>query len=240
METLFLVPGLLCDAAIWTHQIAALGSRYDIRVPDLTGDDSIDAMVDRVLDGAPPTFSIAGHSMGGRVAMRLIARAPERVRRLALLDTGVHPPRPGEAEARQVLLDVSASQGMPALADLWLPPMVRDGALDDDALRASLHAMVERMDPTVHRRQIAALLGRPDAQPGLRAIDCPVLVGVGAEDRWSPPEQHRLIADAIPGADLIVFADGGHMAPVEAPEAVTAALAQWMLRPAKLKRTQHA
>ena len=228
-ETVFLVPGLLCDATVWTHQIAALGERYDVRVPNLTEANAIDAMVDLVLADAPPRFSIAGHSMGARVALRLIERVPDRVDRLALLDTGVHPAATDEAGKRQALLDVSATLGMRALADRWLPPMVRDGALDrDPALRAALYAMVGRMSPAIHRNQIAALLGRPDATPGLAAIACPVLVGVGAEDRWSPPEQHAAIAQAIPGARYAVFPDSGHMAPMESPAAVTAALDAWM------------
>jgi pimeloyl-ACP methyl ester carboxylesterase len=231
-ETLFLVPGLLCDATVWGHQIAALGHRYDVRVPDLTGASSIDAMVGLILADAPPHFSIAGHSMGARVALLLNERAPDRVDRLALLDTGVHPVAPDEAAKRQVLLDVSATLGMRALADRWLPPMVRDGALDREPdLRAALYAMVERMSPAIHRNQIAALLGRPDAAPGLTAIACPVLVGVGAEDRWSPPEQHAAIAQAIPGAHFVVFPDGGHMAPMESPAAVTAALKAWVRKP---------
>ena len=231
-ETLFLVPGLLCDATVWTDQIAALGKRYDVRVPDLTAANAIDAMVDLVLADAPPRFSIAGHSMGARVALRLIERVPDRVDRLALLDTGVHPAAADEAPKRQVMLDVSATLGMRALADRWLPPMVRDGALDrDPALRAALYAMVERMSPAIHRNQIAALLGRPDATPGLATIACPVLVGVGANDRWSPPEQHAAIAQAIPGARYVVFPDSGHMAPMESPAEVTTALEAWMCEP---------
>ncbi|HXH16645.1 MAG TPA: alpha/beta hydrolase [Sphingomonas sp.] len=231
-ETVFLVPGLLCDATVWGHQIAALGQCYDVRVPNLTEASSIDAMVDLFLADAPPHFSIAGHSMGARVALRLIARAPDRVDRLALFDTGVHPVAPDEAAKRQVLLDISATLGMRALADRWLPPMVRDGALDRDPdLRGALYAMVERMSPAIHRSQIAALLGRPDAAPGLTAIACPVLVGVGAKDRWSPPEQHAAIAQAIPHARYAVFPDSGHMAPMESPAEVTAALEAWMREP---------
>lgn len=231
-ETVYLVPGLLCDAIVWEHQHAALSANYDVRIPDLTRQSSITEMADDILAQAPARFSIAGHSMGARVALAVIAKAPDRVERIALLDTGVHPASADEPERRQVLLDISAQSGMRAMADRWLPPMVRNGALDaDPVLRDKLYAMVERMSPQIHRAQIAALLGRPDPRAHLQAIACPTLIGVGDQDRWSPPVQHEAMAAAIPHACYVVFPDSGHMAPMEAPQAVTAALQQWLRAP---------
>jgi pimeloyl-ACP methyl ester carboxylesterase len=232
-ETVYLIPGLLCDDVVWTHQAEALGRDFDVRIPDLGGYASITAMAEAILADAPPRFSLAGHSMGARVALQIVSVAPERVERLALLDTGIHPPGEGEAGKRQILLDVSAQEGMTALADRWLPPMVREGTLADRPdLRVALYAMVERMSPAIHRNQISALLGRPDAGAVLPGITCPVLVGVGEFDQWSPPAQHEAIVAAIPHATYVVFSGSGHMAPMEAPEAVTAALTQWMQQPA--------
>lgn len=231
-ETVYLVPGLLCDAIVWDHQQAALAGTYDVRIPDLTHQSSIGDMADDILANAPPRFSIAGHSMGARVALAVIAKAPDRVDRLALFDSGAHPASVDEPAKRHALLDISAGAGMRAMADRWLPPMVRDGALDTDAqLRERLYAMVERMTPQIHRRQIGALLDRPDAREHLHAITCPVLIGVGDQDRWSPPAQHEEIAAAIPHARYVIFPDSGHMAPMENPQAVTAALEQWMREP---------
>ncbi|WP_033926594.1 alpha/beta fold hydrolase [Sphingomonas sp. 35-24ZXX] len=228
-ETVILVPGLLCDDDVWTHQSAALGAHYDVIVPDLTRHDSLGGMAAHILDTAPARFSIVGHSMGGRVALEVFRLAPERVARLALLDTGVHPAGAEELPKRQAMLDISAGQGMTALADAWLPPMVRPGLLDTDpALRATLYAMIERMTPAIHRQQITALVNRLDAAPLLAQIHCPTLVGVGEFDLWSPPDQHVPIADAIAGARLVVFKGAGHMAPMETPEAVSAALREWM------------
>ena len=222
---LVLVPGLLCDGVVWEHQIKALSPRHRIIVPDLTRFDRLEAMAAHILETAPERFAIAGHSMGARAALEVWRQAPDRVMRLALLDTGVHPAAPDEPAKRQAMLDISAHQGMTALADAWLPPMVEQGRMKrDPALRAELYAMVERMSPAIHRAQIAALLSRPDAAPLLPQIACPVLVGVGENDLWSPPDQHRAIAAAIPGARLTIFGRSGHMAPMEAPAAVTAAL----------------
>jgi pimeloyl-ACP methyl ester carboxylesterase len=231
-ETVILVPGLLCDADVWTHQIAALSPRYEVIVPDLTRHDSLEGMAAHILEGAPERFSIIGHSMGGRVTLEVFRLAPARVARMGLLDTGVHPAPPEELPKRQAMLDISAGQGMTALADAWLPPMVRPGLLDaEPAMRATLYAMIERMTPAIHRQQITALVNRPDAAPLLSQIACPALVGVGELDQWSPPDQHVPIAQAMADATMVVFEGAGHMAPMEAPDAVNAAIAEWMERP---------
>ncbi len=165
------------------------------------------------------------------MALEVVRLAPERVERLALLDTGVHPRREGEAEKRQMLVDLAERDGMVALAERWLPPMVHpDGPLVA-AIMPGLLEMVARMTPAIHTRQIRALLNRPDAAAGLSAITCPVLLGVGEKDLWSPPAQHEAMAASIPHARFVVFKDAGHMAPVEAPEAVTAALLDWLAEP---------
>jgi pimeloyl-ACP methyl ester carboxylesterase len=232
-ETVILVPGLLCDGDVWAHQSAALGEHYDVIVPDLTRHDSLGGMAAHILDTAPARFSIVGHSMGGRVALEVFRLAPERVARLALLDTGVHPAGAEELPKRQAMLDISAGQGMTALADAWLPPMVRPGLLETDAgLRERLYAMVEGMTPAIHRQQISALVNRLDASPLLPQIRCPVLIGVGELDLWSPPDQHDPIAAAIAQSHMVVFAGSGHMAPMETPEAVSVALLEWMATPA--------
>lgn len=233
-ETLYLVPGLLCDRTVWTHQATTLAQDYDIRIPALCACSSLPEMAEAILANAPPRFAIAGHSMGARVSLEVFAQSPERVARIALLDTGVHPVGPNEPAARAEMLEISATQGMRALGDHWLPPMVMDGALDrNPVLRERLYAMVERMSPAIHRNQIAALLSRRDARPLLGKLDCPVLVGVGQHDRWSPPDQHEAIAAAIVHARYVIFPNSGHMAPMENPTAVTAALAEWMRVPSR-------
>src|SRR5512139_1169067 len=95
-ESLVLVPGLLCDDTVWRHQVAGLGAGRGIQVASHALSDSLGAMAERILDSAPPRFALAGHSMGGRVALEVVVRAPERVSRLALLDTGYEALAPGE------------------------------------------------------------------------------------------------------------------------------------------------
>lgn len=225
---LYLLSGLLCDETIWRPQIDALSATHEVRARDFRDFDDIRAMAASVLAEAPPRFALAGHSLGGRVALEIVAQAPERVERLALLDTGVHARRAAEEASRQALVDLAFSEGMEALAMRWLPPMVHPDRVDDADFMAPLVEMVKRMTPQSHERQIRALLNRPDAEAALGKIACPVLLGVGEQDAWSPPAQHAAIQARIKGAKLVTFPHAGHMAPLEAPEAVTEALQAWL------------
>jgi pimeloyl-ACP methyl ester carboxylesterase len=203
-----------------------------VRVPVFFGLDSINAMARRVLETAPGDFVMAGFSMGGRVALEVMRIAPERVKALAIFDTGVHPRSPGEEIKRQAVIDLAHQQGMEALAARWLPPMILPAHLANEKLMADLTAMVCRATPDIHEKQILALLHRPDAQPVLQTIRCPTIVLCGRQDVWSPPEQHEPIAAAIPGARLVVAENCGHFLPVEAPEVLNAALRDLLARAA--------
>lgn len=234
MEPLILVPGLLCDARIFADQSAAFPTARTI---DDGGDfDSLPEMASNVLAIAPSRFALVGHSMGARVALEIVRQAPDRVSRLALVSTGVHPRRDGEIEQRMALRDIGRKQGMAALVDAWLPPMVAPARRGDHALMDRLRAMC--VDAGLHRyeAQIAALIDRPEVEDLLPAIHCPTLVAVGSEDQWSPPDQHRGIAAAIPGAELVVLHGAGHMLPAEAPEPFNVAIAQWLARPINITK----
>ena len=223
------LPGLLCDDTIWEPQVAGLADIADVTIADFAQLDDLTAMARAALDLVDGPVHVVGHSMGGRVAFEIWRLAPERVRSLVVLDTGSHPAAPNEADSRQVLLDVSAQQGMRALADAWLPPMVHPDRRDDPAFMGSLVDMVMRATPEQHARQIHALLTRPDASPLLGTITVPTLVIVGRDDEWSPVAQHEKIAAAIPTARLEIVEDSGHMVTLERPEAVTALLRDWLI-----------
>ena len=231
--TLVLVPGLLCDAAVWEPQRAALAAQADIIVADHGTLDSLPAMAGRVLATAAGRFAIAGHSMGGRVALEVVRQAPERVAGLALLDTAYQPLAAGaageqERHGRLTLLATARRDGMRAMARQWVQGMVHPARLGDTALIDAILDMFARKTPDVFAAQIHALLSRPDAGPVLGTIRCPTLVLCGAEDSWSVPERHREMARAIAGSTLRIIENCGHMAPMEKPEAVTAALDNWL------------
>jgi pimeloyl-ACP methyl ester carboxylesterase len=224
---LLLLPGLLCDRTVWEPQVRHFAA-HDPIVANYGLSASLQDMARIALAAAPPIFALVGHSMGARVALEILRMAPERVARLALLDTGVHPPQPGEAEKRHALLDLARREGMESMVGVWLPPMVHPERHSDEALMAPLHRMATALGADVFEAQITALLGRPDAEPMLTHIAVPTLVGVGRQDGWSPPAQHQAMASRIAGAVLAVFEDCGHMAPVEAPDQVNAALEAWL------------
>lgn len=232
-EALVLVPGLVCDHSVWQPQVAALGAGRQIQVAHHGEADDLGQMAEQILSHAPPRFALAGHSMGGRVALEIMARAPERVSRLALLDTG-HEARaagePGEREraGRLRLLDLARREGMRAMGADWVRGMVHPGRLADTALIGAILDMIGRATPTVFEAQIRALLARPDRTALLPTFRVPTLVLCGHEDAWSPLERHRVIAGLIPGSVLVDVPDCGHMCTLEQPAAVSAALHAWL------------
>jgi pimeloyl-ACP methyl ester carboxylesterase len=225
---LLLLPGLTCDAAVWRDQIIALEPACDVRVPDFFGLDSFDAMAAATLALTDGPFALAGHSMGGRVAMQVAATAPQRVQRLALLDTGAHLPGPDEAAQRQALIAIGEREGMEAVIRAWLPPMIAPDRHGDQALWTAIADMMRRAGVNTLKGQVRALLSRGDGFAQLDTVRVPTAFVVGALDGWSPPEQHRQMQAHVPGSVLTVIDNCGHMAPMEAPDAVTEALRQWL------------
>jgi len=231
MGPLLLLPGLLCDQRIFAAQLSAFPDARGVSGYGLA--DSLAEMARLVLATAPARFALLGHSMGARVAFEIMRVAPERVSRLALVSTGVHLPREGEAEKRHALRDLGRSEGMDALVAAWLPPMFAPVNADDEALVSPLRRMCIEAGLAVFEAQIAALLGRPEVESLLPGIQCPTLVAVGREDRWSPPEQHAAIAARVPHARFVMVEGAGHMLPAEAPEALNAEIARWLHQPAR-------
>lgn len=226
METIYLLCGLLCDEEVWRGQATELRKQYDVRVASFQGYDSIGAMAAHVLDCAPERFSLAGHSMGGRVALEVYRRAPQRIERLALLDTGYEPVAPGEAERRAVLVNKALAEGIAVIAESWARPMI--APCNQSTVLEPVLAMVGRMSGGIYAGQTRALLNRPDATAVLASIECPTLVLCGAADTWSPPERHERLRERIPGAWLRVIDDCGHMSTMERPAEVLAAMLEWM------------
>jgi pimeloyl-ACP methyl ester carboxylesterase len=235
---LVLLPGLLCDDAVWQPQTLALADIADITIADHGLLDSLGAMAEAVLARAPARFAVAGHSMGGRVAFEVIRRAPERVTALAILDSAFAPLAQGAAGEREIagrqrLVALARNAGMRVMGQDWLQAMVHPSRLADRVLVNSILDMIERKTPDHFEAQVRALLGRPDARPLLPRIACPALVLCGREDSWSPLAQHVEMAELIPASRLIALAECGHMSTLEKPAEVSAAMREW-LRPGLL------
>jgi pimeloyl-ACP methyl ester carboxylesterase len=227
---LLFLPGLACDARIYAPQLAAFP---DSRAVDGYGTaDSLAAMARIALDQAPESFDLLGHSMGGRVALEVFRLAPERVRRIALVSTGVHSLREGEADKRAALQAVGWNHGFEKLIDTWLPPMVAEANRARPEIYQPLLRMNVDSGQEVFDAQIHALVNRAEMASLLPTIACPALVMTGELDTWAGPEQHRAIAAAIPNSELVIVPGAGHMIQFEAPDAVNAAIARWLERPA--------
>jgi pimeloyl-ACP methyl ester carboxylesterase len=223
-----LIPGLLASPRLYVHQIPELWRFGPVTVADHTRDDSISAMARRILADAPPRFALVGLSMGGYAAFEIVRQAPQRVARLALLDTSARPDTPEAIAARRAQMSLTREGRFAEVLAAFFPGLVHPARRSDAALRAVLETMAAEVGPEGYLRQQAANIGRPDSRPTLAAIHCPTLVLVGEQDALTPPERAVEIAGGIAGAQLVTVADCGHLSALERPEKVTRALLGWL------------
>lgn len=229
---LLLLPGLLCDEALYAPQLAALADVADMRVADLTRKDTMPAMAADAIAQAPwPRFAVAGLSMGGYCAHELVHQAPGRVTALALLDTSARPDTPDASENRRRLMAL-ARHDFPAVAETLLPKFMLPANVADPRLAGIVRGMAARVGPGAFERQELAIISRADSRPRLASIKCPTLVLTGSDDALITREMHEEQAHAIPGAKLVVVPDCGHLSTIESPAAVNAALREWLARAA--------
>jgi pimeloyl-ACP methyl ester carboxylesterase len=225
-STILLIPGLLCDETVWKPTLAALNGKA--KVADLSTQDDLTKMAEDCLAAHPGPLRVAGHSMGARVAMEMARVAPDRIEKLALLDTGIHALKEGEKPRRDEIVRFAWDNGMAALAERWLPGMVWEPNRQRPEVMEPLTEMVLSKTPALHERQIRALVNRPDAAAYLSQIACPVLLVVGRKDAWSPVTQHEDMLGLLPSARLEIIESAGHFAPVERPESVTPILVNFL------------
>ncbi len=229
LRPLVFLPGSLSDGQVWGKQVAALHDVADIHVPHILGPDTLEAMAEAVIAHAPETFALAGFSMGGRVALEVYRRIPDRIDRLALISSSIHPVAQGEAEKRKPMLDLAVSQGMAALAEAWLPRIVHPSRLEDAAFMGLLRDMALRQSPGDYVREVQALLTRPPADDVARRIHCPTLVIAGDVDPLSTPQRNAEILNLIPQARGVTFKNCSHFPMLEYPERMNAELRDWLL-----------
>ncbi len=228
MTPLVLLPGMMCDARLFGPQIEALSGRIPLLTAPLIGADRVAALAQNVLTYAPPRFALAGLSMGGIVAMEIVAQAPERVAGLALLDTNPL------AEAA----DMRARRGpqLQAVAQGGLRAVMRDemkpNYLADTPARAQIldlcMDMAMGLGPDVFISQSKALMTRPDQTETLRSYGRPALVLCGRQDALCPPARHEMMHGLLRKSRLVILDNAGHLPTLEATDQTTAALARWM------------
>jgi pimeloyl-ACP methyl ester carboxylesterase len=232
-DVLYLVPGWLCDRNLWRHQYATLRQHLDVRFPEERDFETLQDSATALLKVAPERFSIAGHSLGGRIALEVYRQAPERIERIALLNTSTSAGTQNEKYARQTMLTKALANGPGVIAREVLIPSLHPGNRTDRQITGAVMDMVERLSPEYLERQFAAMLNRPDSTDVLNMIDVPAMILFSHDDRNLPFERHGEIAARVRTGKLVLVEDCGHMSPLEQPRLVTRALEEWMARPVK-------
>lgn len=227
-KRLLLLPGLLCDAVLWRHQIDTLCDIADITVADLTQADQAGAGAQLVLASSPEEFALAGLSMGGYIALEIMRQAPDRVTHLALLDTSARPDTHEKIRFRQELIDLARRGQFKGVTPRLLPKLISSERLGDTELTESILAMAERVGRDAFLRQQRLLMNRPDSRHDLALIHCPTVVVCGRQDELTPLADSVEMVEKIPRGKLVVIEDCGHLSTMEQPHAVTAVLRYWL------------
>lgn len=231
-DPLVFLPGMMCDARVFAPQLAAFSPQMAVTVAPVAGGDRMEAIASGLLDVLPRRFALAGLSMGGIVAMEILRRAPDRVTRLALMDTNALAETPqSAADYEPLIIKLKANRIDEAVQAVIRPETLAPGA-GRMAVMAELSAMARAVGAEAIIRQVRALQRRRDYQAVLRRCRLPALVLCGEHDRLTPPKRHELMAGLLPNAALQVIAEAGHLPVLEAPGAVNAALAAWLQQPA--------
>ncbi len=232
MTPVVFIPGLLCDARLWRDQVDGLGDLATSTIADVGLDDSVGAMAARLLDAAPPRFTLVGLSMGGYVAFEVMRRAPQRVAALALLSTSAAPDTPARRTEREAGLKAVATGRFLGVSRRLLPRLVEARHLDGP-VGHEIAEMARRVGGEAFLRQQTAILNRPDSRPTLGEIAVPTLVAVGDSDVMTPPALSIEIFRGLQRPSFHLFHGCGHLPPMEQPQATTALLRRWLIEEAR-------
>lgn len=229
MSPIVLVPGLLCTSEFFAPQIAALWLYGPVTVASTLEGETMAEIAAAILKTAPPRFALVGISMGGYICFEIMRQAPERVIKLALLDTSARPDTPEQIEVRRTLVAEARTGDFRAVLEPLLRVTLHPAHQNDPTLRETGLRMALQIGVDGFERQQEAIIARIDSRPGLAAISVPTLVLVGDSDPLTPLDRAREIATAIPGARLVVVPECGHGSTLEQPEAVNRALIEWLI-----------
>ncbi|MDE2470720.1 MAG: alpha/beta hydrolase [Bradyrhizobium sp.] len=225
---ILLVPGLAGSPRIFMPVMPALWQFGPVMVANHIRDDNMPAIARRILAEAPPRFALAGHSMGGYIAFEIMRQAPERVAKLALINTQATPDAPDVTDRRRELMTRAQNGEYRTVLDELFPGFVHPSRRGNASLRHLVHDMGADVGPEAFVRQQTAVIGRADSRPTLAAIECPTLVLSGDEDNTISNLRSKEMADGIKGAKLVILPHCGHLSLAEQPQPTANTLAEWL------------
>jgi pimeloyl-ACP methyl ester carboxylesterase len=228
MLPIVLVPGLICSPRIWAPLVPALWRHGPVTIANHVRDDSMAAIARRILQEAPPRFALSGHSMGGYIAFEIMRQAPERVAKLALLNTQARPDTPEATARRSSMVARAQGGGYRTVVDEFWANFVHPSRSGDAGLQQIVRDMADDVGVDAFLRQQNAIMTRPDSRPTLTAIRCPTLVFTCDADNTVPPKLSQEMADGIAGSRLVVLENCGHLPQLERAEATAHALVEWL------------
>lgn len=230
-QPLVLIPGLLLTDDFWREQVARLSDVAQCIVPSGQYDqDNMADMARAVLAEAPETFALCGLSMGGYICQEIMRQAPQRVTRLALLDTSSRADTPEQTQRRGDFITLAKKGRFKGITPQLLPFLLHPDNLQNKAIVDRLLAMADTIGRDGYLKQQTSIMGRVDSRPDLPHYKIPTLVLCGREDALTPVEVHEEMAGLIPGAELVIIEDAGHLPPMETPDRVAEALRRWLAR----------
>lgn len=227
MPKLILTPGLVSDHHIWQHIVAPLAAHNPI-IADVSGTTSIAQIASKILAENEGQLMLAGHSMGGIIAVEIYRQASQRIDKLALLNSSMLPQMDGEAKYRKDMVAQVNENGIEFLAQEWLPRLVHKSRRNDTAFMSQISASIMSATPKQHQDQNTALLNRPDGYATIPKITCPTLILAGQDDKLCRAAENTQMANQINGSQLVIIEDCAHFSPLEHPQIVTDALITWL------------
>jgi pimeloyl-ACP methyl ester carboxylesterase len=225
---ILLVPGLVSSPRIYAPVIPALWRFGPVTVANHIREDNIAVIARRILAEAPPRFALAGHSMGGYISFEIMRQAPERVAKLALINTQARPDTPEATTRRRALIARARDGGLHDVMDEILPLLVHPTRTGEAALQRLFHDMADDVGAEGFINNQTAIIARADSRPTMATIKCPTLVLTGDQDMLIPNTLSKEMADGIAGAKLVIIPDCGHCPQPERPEATIAAMVEWL------------
>lgn len=229
-EPLIMIPGTLCDSALFNAQVSGLQDLADCQIGNHSSSDNLQEVAANIINSVSGNFSVLGLSYGGIIAFEILRQAPQRIKRLILLNTNHKEPSEITRATQQRFLGMSVlGEFREITTNFTTDAMLHPKHAANPKMREAVLQMAENIGQQRFFNQIKAQLGRPDSTPDLPNIQCPTLIMTGREDNVCPIPQHQEMARLIPNSTFQVIEESGHLSTMEQPERVNELIRNWWI-----------